>query len=169
MLMLLLLLRLSPRHFHLPRGAMPSELFVYYEDTESITEELTRAFLSKIEEEFQLSRHGDNANMTEIVEAFQGVARDVLNFLRYHNSQAILPLLREFSTQGTITVTNVSPDLLNQEVQQLLNVTQLGRWYADAASFDHPSITTVPPNWSSPRVSVVVRHSFCFHCVCMAE
>lgn len=85
-----------------------------------------------------------NSDMTEVLAVFQSVARDVLSYLRYHNSQVLLSLLRQYSQTRSLSIADVDPDMLQQEVQRLLTVDALNEWYADASMPDHPSITTKP-------------------------
>jgi hypothetical protein len=72
------------------------------------------------------------------------VAKDVLSYLRYSNSQALLPLLRQYSSSGTLDVADIDPDVLQGEAVQLLNVTQLGEWYRDASQYDVPGSRMLP-------------------------
>jgi hypothetical protein len=48
-------------------------------------------------------------------------------------SEALLLLLRQFSTSGALVPTAVNPDVLQQEIQQLLDVTNLNSYYAAVA------------------------------------
>lgn len=63
------------------------------------------------------------------------VAGDVLSYLRYKQSQALLPLLRSFSSSGLegVAVLGSNPAVLRQEVQQLLQPASLQQWYVEAA------------------------------------
>jgi hypothetical protein len=45
----------------------------------------------------------------------------------------LLLLLRQFSASGALVPTAVSPDVLQQEILQLLDVTQLNSFYAAVA------------------------------------
>jgi hypothetical protein len=67
---------------------------------------------------------------------FIRVAEDILSYLRFTRSKALLQLLREFSSTGTVSYESVDPDQLQAEVQQLLNLQQLNAWYRHQASKD---------------------------------
>lgn len=49
-------------------------------------------------------------------------------------SEALLVLLRQFSESGVLVPTAVNPDVLQQEVQQLLDTANLNRYYAAVSS-----------------------------------
>ena len=134
--------------------SMTLDLYTYFSDATLITEDLTEAFLEQLQLQLEASGYAATAlgNLTEIVDTFQSVARDVLNYLRRHNSQTLLPLLRQFSAQGTVALSDVNPDVLQKEVHQLLNITQLATWFTEVSSRDHASHTTVPPSLSQVRV-----------------
>jgi hypothetical protein len=55
----------------------------------------------------------------------------VLLCCRY--SEALLVLLRQFSQSGALVPTAVNPDVLQREIQQLLNTTNLNSYYAAVA------------------------------------
>lgn len=130
----------------MPDSGTWSGLYTYYSDAEQITEQLTRAFLEQLQA--QLDASGQNttnrADLNEIIAEITEVARDVLNYLRHHNSQALLPMLRQYAQQGSFTVADIDPDVMQQEVRDLLDLDQLGQWYARVARKDHPGFATRP-------------------------
>jgi hypothetical protein len=63
------------------------------------------------------------------VAPFVRVATDVLNYLRFCRSTALLQLLREFSATGQLDLQAVDPDELQSEVFKLINLENLNRWY----------------------------------------
>jgi hypothetical protein len=69
------------------------------------------------------------------LQPFIVAAGDVLSYLRYKQSQALLPLLRSFSQNGLkgVAVLASNPAVLRQEVQQLLQPVSLQQWYVEAA------------------------------------
>lgn len=72
------------------------------------------------------------------LQPFIDSAQDVLSYLRYHHSQALLQWLRDFSHQGLpgFYATSADPVNLRAEVERLLNPTRLQQWYQQAASGD---------------------------------
>jgi hypothetical protein len=70
------------------------------------------------------------------LQPFVKVAQDVLSYLRFTRSTALLQLLREFAGTGTVSYESVDPDQLQVEVQQLLNLQQLNAWFSHMASKD---------------------------------
>jgi hypothetical protein len=70
------------------------------------------------------------------VAPFVRVATDVLNYLRFCRSTALLQLLREFSTTGQLDLQTVDPDELQSEVIKLLNLDNLNRWYLASGRSD---------------------------------
>jgi hypothetical protein len=67
---------------------------------------------------------------------FVRIATDVLNYLRFCRSTALLQLLREFSATGQLDVQSVDPDELQAEVQRLINLENLNRWYLASGRSD---------------------------------
>lgn len=130
-----------------PGGAV-QDLYTWSADARLITEQLTVAFLQRLQQ--HLANNGVNVNltssrnMTEILDMFEGVARDVLSYLRSSNSKGLLPLLRQFATHGTVTLSDVDPDVFRDEVFGILNLTRLGEWYSDTTN-RHPAMLTRPP------------------------
>lgn len=111
------------------------QLYTLYSDAETITEESTASFLQQLEQQLKANAAAFNLqnpsqNMTKTLEEFSAVAADILNYFRERNSQALLSMLRQFSQQGTFTLADVDPDVLQQEVQKILDVDQLGKYYA---------------------------------------
>jgi hypothetical protein len=92
--------------------------------------------------------------MTHTLEEFAAVAADILNYFRERNSQALLSMLRQFSQQGTFTLADVDPDVLQQEVQQILDLNQLGKYYARVSQRHGggEGITTRPSAGSQVRL-----------------
>jgi hypothetical protein len=70
------------------------------------------------------------------VAPFVRVATDVLNYLRFCRSTALLQLLREFSATGQLDIQTVDPDELQSEVIELLNLENLNRWYLASGRSD---------------------------------
>jgi hypothetical protein len=93
-----------------------SSLYTYYSDTETITEGLTVAFLGHLQTTISANgaNSSANADLQEVIQEFKSVARDVLSYLRYHNSQALLLLLRQYSQTRSFTMADVDPDVLHQ-------------------------------------------------------
>lgn len=89
------------------------------------------------------SSSGGSFGSTQSAEAslqpFITAAGDVLSYLRYQQSSALLPLLRDYSRSGLRGLagfgssSNVAAEVLRQEVQQLLQPGVLQQWYLDAA------------------------------------
>lgn len=119
-------------------------IYTYDEDAALITERLSATFLQQLQQ--QLATSSSNPQLLQLdIQPFVRVARDVLSYLRYSNSQALLPLLRQYSSSGTLDVSEIDPDVLQGEVLQMLNVTRLGEWYRAAAQYDVAGSRTVPP------------------------
>jgi hypothetical protein len=116
--------------------------YTYDNDAVLITERLSATFLQQLKQ--QLAVDGSQLQTLDI-QPFVRVAKDVLSYLRYSNSQALLLLLRQYSSSGTLDVADIDPDVLQGEVVQLLNVTRLGEWYRAASQYDVPGSRTVPP------------------------
>lgn len=135
----------APSFLPLP-PAHHADLFTYYSDTETITEGLTVAFLGHLQTTIGISgvNSSANADLEEVIQEFKSVARDVLSYLRYHNSQALLLLLRQYSQTRAFTMADVDPDVLQQEVQQLLDLRELGNWYARVSRRDTDGYVTRP-------------------------
>jgi hypothetical protein len=76
-----------------------------------------------------------NPNPAAGLQPFIVAAGDVLSYLRYKQSQALLPLLRSFSRNGLqgVAVLGSNPAVLRQEVQRLLQPASLQQWYVEAA------------------------------------
>jgi hypothetical protein len=53
-------------------------------------------------------------------------------------------MLRQYAQQGSFTVADIDPDVMQQEVRDLLDLDQLGQWYARVARKDHPGFATRP-------------------------
>jgi hypothetical protein len=119
-------------------------IYTYNDDAVLITERLSATFLQQLQQ--QLATSSNNPQLVKLdIQPFVRVARDVLSYLRYSNSQALLPLLRQYSSSGTMDVAEIDPDVLQGDVLQLLNVTQLSQWYSAASQYDVPGSRTVPP------------------------
>jgi hypothetical protein len=119
-------------------------IYTYDQDAVLITERLSATFLKELQQ--QLATGSSNVQLkTTDIQPFVRVARDVLSYLRYSNSQALLPLLRQYSSSGTLDVTIIDPDVLQGEVLYLVNVTRLGEWYRAASQYDVAGSRTVPP------------------------
>lgn len=134
------LLPVAPAHppTPCPHPAHHADLYTYYSDTETITEGLTVAFLGHLQTTLTASGVNStaNADLQEVIQEFKSVARDVLSYLRYQNSQALLLLLRQYSQTRSFTMADVDPDVLHQEVQRLLDSWELGNWYARVSRRD---------------------------------
>lgn len=122
-------------------------LYTLYSDADTITEHITEGFLRQLQN--HLAENGDQIaasglNITETLDEFVSVAKDILSYLRHKHSKVILLLLRQYSERGSIAISDADPDELQQEVRSLLNVTALGDWFAVASQTDHGSITTIP-------------------------
>uniref|UniRef100_A0A383VZJ4 Peptidase M43 pregnancy-associated plasma-A domain-containing protein n=1 Tax=Tetradesmus obliquus TaxID=3088 RepID=A0A383VZJ4_TETOB len=70
------------------------------------------------------------------VEPFIRVATDVLNYLRFCRSRTLLQLLRDFSATGQFDLQSTDPDELQSEVEALLNLENLNRWYLASGRSD---------------------------------
>jgi hypothetical protein len=116
--------------------------YTYDNDAMLITERLSATFLQQLKQQLAV---GGSQLQTLDIQPFVRIAKDVLSYLRYSNSQALLPLLRQYSGSGTLDVADIDPDVLQGEVVQLLNVTRLGEWYRAASQYDVPGSRTVPP------------------------
>jgi hypothetical protein len=139
-----------------PADPFEAELYTLYSDAETITEESTAKFLQQLEQQlsanaaaYNLQRPGQN--MTQTLKEFSAVAADILNYFRERSSQALLSMLRQFSRQGTFTLGDVDPDVLQQEVQQILDVDQLGKYYARMSQRGGEGITTRPATGAQVR------------------
>jgi hypothetical protein len=128
-------------------GDSAVELYTLYSDARVITEQLTAAFLQHMQQHYAATGQNmpaSDTNLSEVLSVFESVARDVLSFLRFHNSQVLLPLLRQYSQTRAFPFADVDPDALQQEVSRLLTLDALNEWYAVVSMLDHPSITTRP-------------------------
>lgn len=135
-------------------------IYQLYQDADLITEKLTEAFLDQLQQRLadQTSSDGGGdsetaffsslvppgTNMTQVLITLKGVARDILNYCRHYRSEAILPLLREFSQRGSLAIADVDPDLLRNEIQHLLNLTTMSHWYATSTKSDTSAYKTEP-------------------------
>jgi hypothetical protein len=81
------------------------------------------------------SSSSNNSNSLDLT-PFIRVAEDILSYLRFTRSRALLQLLREFSSASTVSSESVDPDQLQAEVQTLLQLQQLNAWYSYQASKD---------------------------------
>lgn len=108
------------------------EIYIFMNDSNIITEPLTASFLK----EFWQGQGALLPNTSVQIEPFIIVAGEILNYLRYSGSQALLPLLRQYSaSNGTdLMVTDFSPDLLQQEVYALINQSTLNTYFTTLAS-----------------------------------
>eukprot|EP00775_Hariotina_reticulata_P007450 gene7450-7660_t len=128
------------------------ELYTFFTDAVDITELDTVVFLRQLLQ--SLSDSNDDkvaafANDTssllspEVVEVFIGVARDILSYFRQRRSSALLLLLREISVSGGISLSDVDPDVLQRELNEVMNLTALNQWYGLVGQFDtHASFET---------------------------
>jgi len=121
-------------------------LYTFYSDAQEITGKLTVLFLRQLQAHLDASSQNttSRADLQRVIDEFKEVALDVLSYFRSQNSRALLLMLRQYARQGSFTVTDIDPDVLQQEVRQLLDLDELGRWYARVARKDHPSVTTWP-------------------------
>lgn len=129
-----------------PVSGGPDDIYTWWDDADSITEPLTVAFLERLQSHLQATGRNttSQADLQKVINQFKEIARDVLNYLRYHRSQGLLVLLRQYAQQQSFTVSDVDPDLLQSEVERLLDLDQLGRWYGRVAQKDHGGLTTWP-------------------------
>lgn len=150
----------APSFLPLP-PAHRADLFTYFSDTETITEGLTVAFLGHLQTSLGASGVNSSANidLQEVIQEFKSVARDVLSYLRYHNSQALLLLLRQYSQTRSFTMADVDPDVLQQEVQRLLDLRELGNWYARVSRRDTDGHVTRPTIGIQATEASGVTHS----------
>ncbi|WIA40342.1 hypothetical protein OEZ86_013709 [Tetradesmus obliquus] len=107
-----------------------STIYTYLNDAAVISRNSTAAFL----QELQRWQQASQPNSTLDVAPFVAVARDMLGYFRLRYSEALLVLLRQFSESGVLVPTAVNPDVLQQEVQQLLDTANLNRYYAAVSS-----------------------------------
>lgn len=131
-------------------------MYIYFADALSITTHATEVFLQQLQQSMANSQQFNmtTADLADIIETFKSVAQDILSYLRYHNSEALLLLLRQFSVNGALSLADADPDVLQQEVQRLLNETALGDWYLAASQRASGAITTNPPDvWQTAAVS----------------
>lgn len=128
----------------LPGGA--DALYTFFDDADRITEKVTVAFLDRLKGHLRATQANTTANaeLEDAIDQFKEVAADVLNYLRNQNSQALLLLLRQYAEHESLMLLDVDPDVLQLEVQRLLNLDQLGKWYARVASKDLAGLTTWP-------------------------
>jgi hypothetical protein len=91
--------------------------------------------LSAYEAKFLATPSSSSSSSAVDLQPFITAAGDVLSYLRYQQSQALLPLLRDFSRSGRkgLALFGADPLLLRQEVQQLLQPASLQQWYIAAA------------------------------------
>lgn len=114
--------------------------YTWFSDNTIITGEKTAEFLRHLQAQLQTSREqisreqGTTAMAPAIdLAPFIRVALDLLRFLRAHDGEVLLRLLREFSASGRLALDDVSPDALQAEVNALLASTQqLNAWYSVA-------------------------------------
>lgn len=152
---LLLLLLLLLCVYTLQKKGFFLQQYLASEDADLISEEETATFLTRLKQALQANTEGpdgqddDDDDSMEIA-PFVRVARDILNYLRFNRSGALLALLRQFARSGTITVADVSPDELQTEVARLLNITTLDNWYMHSSSRAGPELRTLPPPVPTP-------------------
>lgn len=81
------------------------------------------------------SSSSTSSNPATDLQPFIAAACDVLSYLRHKQSQALLPMLRDYSSSGSKGLAAVAsnPAVLRQEVQQLLQPASLQQWYVEAA------------------------------------
>lgn len=163
----------SPLFLHAGSASM---LYQLSTDADAITEQLTQAFLEQMWTQLAantpngqnpanggdttgltMSLLGPGTNETQVLQILVSVAKDILSYFRYHRSQALLPLLRQFSERGSLALADVDPDALRTEIQDLLNVTTMGRWYADVSNYDVSTLIMTPAGGSSASNQVRTR------------
>jgi hypothetical protein len=147
----------------LPDAAWIHELYSHEQDAAVITAAASAAFLSQLAVQQQqlqqlqeqllpgaktlvngrtptadaANRSAASSNSRPIdVAPFVRVATDVLSYLRFCRSNALLQLLREFSATGQLDLQTVDPDELQSEVFKLLNLKNLNRWYLASGRSD---------------------------------
>lgn len=81
------------------------------------------------------SARGLKSSSTLDLTPFMTASGDFLSYLRFKQSQALLPLIRSYCRNGLqrLSISGLDPAVLRQEVQQLLLHTSLQQWYIDAA------------------------------------
>jgi len=81
------------------------------------------------------SARGLKSSSTLDLTPFITASGDFLSYLRFKQSQALLPLIRSYCRNGLqrLSISGLDPAVLRQEVQQLLLHTSLQQWYLDAA------------------------------------
>lgn len=123
------------------------DLYTYQRDSALITTDLAAAWLQLLQQQLphnvtamkQKAETGEGAEQQAQdldLQPFIRVAADVLQYLRFNRSKALLQLLREFATNGSFDPESVDPDQLQAEVQQLLNVQTLNAFYIATVRVD---------------------------------
>jgi hypothetical protein len=127
-------------------------MYTWANDTLLISEQLTEVFLQRL---LQQIREGESdsgqamlmtpgTNVTELMNTFISIAKDVLVYLRDSRSHALLHMLRDFSRRGAISMSDIDPDVLQAEINKLLNKTALNHWYGATTRKDTMETQTTP-------------------------
>lgn len=137
------------------------DMYALSDDTNIITEDLTRAFIDDLKQQLAANPHlfgGRNLTAHVDLNKCRKVARDILNYLRYTRSVAILQLLRRFSAGGgtLLALTDVDPNELRAEVGILMNVTTLNSYYA---KMSNKGCDRKKRNITAPNVEAILTNS----------
>jgi hypothetical protein len=98
------------------------------------------------------SAQGQNIDIAPFIR----VATDVLNYLRFCRSNALLQLLQEFAATGQLDVQSADPDELQSEIEKLLNLENLNRWYLASGRSDGVGRSSAISNLSTVKSAVQV-------------
>lgn len=106
-----------------------------WKDSQQVTPQLTRAFIQATRQQLAANQQLLGGRDPETIvdwKTLDRIARDVLGYLRYTRSVAILDLLRRFCASGgvALSITDSDPDALRQEISALLNMTTLNDYFA---------------------------------------
>jgi hypothetical protein len=124
-------------------------MYTWANDTALISQNATEAFLQHLLQQMNEGASGSSSSSSQslpmppptkdIIEGIDlcmAVSRDVLAYMREHSSRAMLKMLRDYSKQGVMTTSDIDPDVLKAEMNELLNVTALNHWYGSTAGKD---------------------------------
>jgi hypothetical protein len=137
-------------------------MYQWANDTLQISEQLTAAFLQRLQQQLtdgeadsgQSMLMSPGTNVTELLDVFISLAKDVLVYLRQSRSQALLQMLRDFARRGAISMSDIDPDILQREINELLNATALNDWYGATSRKDTVETQTRP--WTTRAAAAQV-------------
>lgn len=119
--------RTSHQHCCLISAGSVRDTYTLSQDSTQITEDCTSAFLAQLQANPQTAAACNIADVT----TFSKVPKDLLNYLRYHRSTVLLPLLRQFCSSGAgqLKLQGVNQKQLKSEISALLNTSALDQYY----------------------------------------